>query len=39
MAMPIPPPTHKVAMPFFSPRFIISCTRVYMMRVPEQPTG
>src|SRR2546430_6813456 len=39
IAMPMPPPMHSVARPFFASRFCISCNSVTSTRAPEAPTG
>src|SRR6266702_2856294 len=39
MAIPMPPPMHKVASPFLASRFCISCNSVTSTRAPEAPTG
>jgi hypothetical protein len=39
MAMPMPPPMHKVARPFLASRFCISCNSVTSTRAPDAPTG
>src|SRR3954465_4330260 len=39
IAIPMPPLTHRVAIPSFALRFSISCTSVTVMRVPVQPMG
>ena len=37
--MPIPPPMHKVANPFLTFLFFISCTSVTNTLAPEAPMG
>src|SRR3546814_2375491 len=39
MAMPMPPPIHRVASPRRASRARIACSRVMRMRVPEAPIG
>src|SRR5579864_7754113 len=39
MAIPMPPPMHKVANPFLASRRCISCNRVTSTRAPEAPIG
>src|SRR6266478_2739979 len=37
--MPMPPPMHNVARPFFASRRCISCSSVTRTRAPEAPIG
>ena len=37
--MPWPTPVHTVAAPLVVPRRRISCSKVVMIRAPEQPNG
>ena len=39
MAIPIPPPIHKVPNPFLSSLFNISCINVTIILVPDAPIG
>ena len=39
MAIPIPPPIHKVANPFLTFLFCISCISVTKILAPEAPIG
>src|ERR1700733_3906219 len=39
IAIPMPPPMHKVARPFLASRFCISCSNVTSTRAPDAPTG
>src|SRR5208337_1275334 len=39
IATPMPPPTHRVAIPFLAFRLCISYSRVVRMRAPEAPIG
>ena len=39
MAIPIPPPMHKVANPFLTFLFCISCMSVTNILAPEAPIG
>ena len=39
IAIPIPPPIHKVANPFFAFLFCISCMSVTNILAPEAPIG
>ena len=39
MAIPMPPPIHKVAKPFLELRLTISCIKVTIILAPEAPIG
>ena len=39
VAMPWPTPMHMLAAPRAAPRRVISCSRVAVIRAPEQPSG